>query len=260
MKNKSDTKTCKCCLIEQPQESFMIKRDKGKLYRMGKCKSCYSIERKPSAAKFRQLNKDKIREKYANQCPNKKRAKFKEYYLKARTNPTRVEKMRESGRNSYFKNRDKVIVQRKKYEQRPEVIAKRNETLRYRRTHDIDFILKSRLRYRLRHVLDKLPRGKLYKSKSAIELVGCDLDFLKSYIESKFTEGMSWDLVVNGEIQMDHIKPCILFDLKDIEQQKVCFHYSNLQPLWKLDNYKKNASYEGVYHNIVRREQNRLKK
>ena len=41
-------------------------------------------------------------------------------------------------------------------------------------------------------------------------------------------------------IEIDHIRPCYAFDLTDPKQQKKCFHYSNLQPLFKDDNRRKN--------------------
>lgn len=76
-----------------------------------------------------------------------------------------------------------------------------------------------------------------YRSGSCLQLLGCDITFLKKYIESKFTEGMSWDNY--GEWHIDHIIPCYKFDLSDPEQQKICFNYKNLQPLWAKDNLRK---------------------
>lgn len=46
------------------------------------------------------------------------------------------------------------------------------------------------------------------------------------------------------EIEIDHIKPCKLFDLTKEEEQRECFHYTNCQPLWWYDNNKKGATYQ----------------
>jgi len=54
-----------------------------------------------------------------------------------------------------------------------------------------------------------------------------------------FIAGMSW--ANYGEWHIDHKKPCALFDLRDTDQQRACFHYSNLQPLWAFDNRSKGA-------------------
>ncbi|NBT08982.1 MAG: hypothetical protein EBS98_09300, partial [Chitinophagia bacterium] len=40
---------------------------------------------------------------------------------------------------------------------------------------------------------------------------------------------------------LDHIQPCASFDLTDPSQQKKCFHYSNIQPLWAKDNWSKGS-------------------
>ncbi len=48
----------------------------------------------------------------------------------------------------------------------------------------------------------------------------------------------------HGERHIDHIKPCAEFDLNNPEEQKKCFHFSNLQPLWAEENISKGAKYE----------------
>ena len=71
-------------------------------------------------------------------------------------------------------------------------------------------------------------RGRKKYSKFR-ELVGCSDEFLKEYLESLFKGGMSWDNHGCTGWHIDHIKPCASFDLTDPEQQKECFHYTNLQ-------------------------------
>lgn len=84
------------------------------------------------------------------------------------------------------------------------------------------------------------------------EYLGCTIEFFKEYISSMFVEGMTWDNWGRGKGKwhLDHIIPCANFDLSDIEQQKICFHYSNQQPLWEHDNLSKSSKYNGVrlYH------------
>jgi len=60
-------------------------------------------------------------------------------------------------------------------------------------------------------------------------------------LESKFTEGMTWKNYGLGGWQIDHRIPCQDYDLTDIEEQRKCFHYTNLQPLWAMDNFLKNG-------------------
>ncbi len=43
---------------------------------------------------------------------------------------------------------------------------------------------------------------------------------------------------------IDHIKPCSSFDFSIKEEQYKCFHYTNLQPMWGLENMSKNDKWE----------------
>lgn len=102
----------------------------------------------------------------------------------------------------------------------------------------IDFKLLCNLRSRLKYALNGTS-----KSARTMELIGCTTEFLREYLSSKFIEGMSWDNYGGKDVRlgwhMDHIIPCASFDMKDAEQQKRCFHYTNLQPLWGIDNLRK---------------------
>ena len=49
---------------------------------------------------------------------------------------------------------------------------------------------------------------------------------------------MTWDNY--GKWHVDHIIPVSRFDLTDPEQQKICFHFTNLQPLWGGENIGKS--------------------
>lgn len=79
-----------------------------------------------------------------------------------------------------------------------------------------------------------------YKVATTMKLLGCSVDFLREHLEKQFLPGMSWENYGRAGWHMDHIKPCDSFsDLSDPAQQRECFHFSNLQPLWAIDNIKK---------------------
>lgn len=82
------------------------------------------------------------------------------------------------------------------------------------------------------------------KSARTLELLGCSLAQFKAHIESQFQNGMSWENY--GQWHIDHIKPCVSFDLSNPLEQKTCFRYSNLQPLWAKDNLKKGAKMPNI--------------
>ena len=80
-----------------------------------------------------------------------------------------------------------------------------------------------------------------YKSKGSLSLTGCaSWDELKTYLENKFQKGMTWENYGKDGWHIDHIKPCASFDLTKESEQKKCFHYTNLQPLWAKDNLSKS--------------------
>lgn len=89
-------------------------------------------------------------------------------------------------------------------------------------------------------------RSRLYAASSGVqrlestkELIGCSSSELKKYLEKQFASGMSWDNRSTWHI--DHIIPCSSFDLTDLKQREKCFHYTNLQPLWAIDNMRKGS-------------------
>ena len=105
-----------------------------------------------------------------------------------------------------------------------------------RASKDMDFRLRGSLRARVRSAIYADCGRKAVRTMS---LVGCSIAELRAYLEAKFTSGMSWDNY--GEWHIDHIKPCASFNLADEKQQRECFHFTNLQPLWAQDNMRKGA-------------------
>jgi len=105
---------------------------------------------------------------------------------------------------------------------------------------DPNFKMKHFLGNRIRKVLG----GWIKKSKKTQELIGCTIEQLWIHLESKFQKGMTKENY--GLWHVDHVRPCASFDLTDPKQQAICFHYTNLQPLWAIDNLKKGAKHETI--------------
>jgi hypothetical protein len=100
--------------------------------------------------------------------------------------------------------------------------------------------MRSNVRARARHAIK---RGMANKCGDTMELMGCSWDELKTHLESQFTGKMSWGNYGLRGWHIDHIKPCAKFDLTLDSEQKKCFHYTNLQPLWAEDNWAKGDKY-----------------
>ncbi len=103
---------------------------------------------------------------------------------------------------------------------------------RYR--SNIQFKLTKILRSRIRMAIKTNA-----KVGSAVSDLGCSIPELKKYLESKFQHGMTWKNLSKNGWNIDHIVPLDSFDLSDREQFLKACHFTNLQPLWAIDNMKK---------------------
>lgn len=101
---------------------------------------------------------------------------------------------------------------------------------------DIQFLLRKNLRSRLYAAL----KGKI-KRGSAIKYLGCSVDAFKKHIESQWEPGMSWENYGNksGQWSLDHIVPLSAGDLRDSDFFSEVCHFSNIRPMWHLENIKK---------------------
>jgi len=118
------------------------------------------------------------------------------------------------------KNKERVTSYRKKYESK-----KKNDPV-----YKIARACKSRLH-------DILKYKRLKKTRKTAQALGCDWETLKIHLESQFTEGMSWDNFGLNGWHIDHIIP--LSSAKTEEDVYKLSHYTNLQPLWAIDNIRK---------------------
>jgi hypothetical protein len=229
---------------EECRKCFQIKTiPKGKTW----CKECKNDYEKLRKSKFTETKKDEEKQK------------SQEYYKKIKENVTEIVIDDTETKICSVCNEDKTLDKyfvakckgtiraackeclskdRKEYYQvNKKQINKQTSDYKVARCKvDPEFKILKTLRSRLYHALKNQKADKKYRTK---QLTGCELSFLKGYLEAKFTEGMSWEN--RGEWHIDHIKPCCSFDLKEEEEQKKCFHYTNLQPLWAAENLSKGG-------------------
>lgn len=207
-----DTKICKVCLINQPLSEF-YKEKKREVWKTS-CKSC---ERAKSAA-YKLANLEKVR------------AGYRDY---ARKNADRQKANREK---YVIEKKDRIAQKAKEYWSKPENRARKAANKRAHYQSNAHFRILDNCRTRIYKAL-KHNR----KSQSTLDLIGCSLEQLRLHLESQFRDGMTWDN--HGEWHIDHIKPCASFDLSKPDEQKKCFHYTNLQPLWAVENILKRDIY-----------------
>lgn len=118
----------------------------------------------------------------------------------------------------------------------------RNEWRQNRKAADHSFWVMENCRRRITKAIQDYAPGK--KSAATMRLIGCSLENLMNHLESLFLPGMSWEN--RSRWHIDHKTPCAAFNLADPEQQKACFHYTNLQPLWAQDNIRKHAKIQNI--------------
>ena len=168
--------------------------------------------------------------------PNKVRAKARAKYRKMREDPEHLKKLRAYHRE--YSKRYSQTEKRKSYRREwAREWNKKNAKKIYKQRRGRPYErLASVIRAR---IYDVLKHG--YKSDRTENLIGISIKELKTYLESQFKEGMTWENYGFYGWHIDHIKPLSSFDLNNPEEQKKAFHFTNLQPLWAKDNLKKHA-------------------
>lgn len=160
-----------------------------------------------------------------------------------------LEKMKAEDPERYaaYRERQLAIDRARKAEKRkhPDYWPKFNAYQRARRERDP----RIKLAQALRNTISSALRGR-YKAGTFIELIGCSQKELVGHLERQFAEGMSWQLYGHGKGKwsVDHVVPCASFNLSDPDQQKLCFHYTNLKPMWFVENCSKNSIHDGRWH------------
>jgi hypothetical protein len=138
-------------------------------------------------------------------------------------------------RRWYLKHRRQDILRVTKFQNDHPDLCRKWKKNAYK-SRGINARIAHRLRGRLHAALRCRGVKKIYKT---LDLLGCSCDYLRKHLEKQFKPGMTWENF--GKWEIDHRLPCVSFDLTKKKQQKYCFHYSNLQPLFVDEHRRKTA-------------------
>lgn len=217
--NKDGYKNC-CKLCQKHYSKEYYKNNTSKLIQYTKkWKENNKDKISKTGKEWREKNKEKIK-KYEKEYSLINKEKKSLYYLKNK------EKYQKCRKEYYLNNKEKIKEKNKEW-----LINNKEKRKEYIRNYIPTDNAKLAKAIR-KGIMQTIKRYDTKKSDSTMKLVGCSMKFFREYIESKFTKGMTWENRGNNGWHFDHIRPCSSFDLSDPEQQKICFHYTNLQPLW----------------------------
>jgi len=243
---------CSTCKEELPIDLFTLRKNKkGDHYVGTVCKKCTSLYKKQYALKHQSEISEyksswylrerdryliKFKERYSNNIVDE-RQKHKIYrdshkeesalLMKAYYDANKDE-LKEKNKIYYVENKESILNQKKEY---------------------IQSNLSAQIGHNLRGRIWSALKGG-HKGDRLFGLMGCSFDFFKQYMENLFKDNMSWNNYGKNGWHIDHIRPCASFNLTDPEEQKKCFHYTNLQPMWSSENISKGSRYNGIIHRL----------
>ncbi len=209
-------KMCTKCRQEKDYEAFP-KNKRNKTGRHTQCRACHK-EYKQKIWYPKHKEEERAYHKTPEYKEIAKRSRQKAYWSDPERRAERLRKSRERRRTPEYRVKQAASAQRK-------------------RLANPSYRIRTNLSTRLRRILKGLGGN---KADSIRGLIGCSLAELVKHIESKWQTDMSWENYGPYGWHIDHIMPCASFDLTDLEQQKACYHWTNLQPLWAADNISKS--------------------
>lgn len=226
-----EVKCCRVCNEEKPLDCFQFRNDTKK-YR-NDCKVCQTnhvkqqqlrTSYKPGENRFqKKIEANNSDTKICTKCGETKEISCFQQRTDTKSKTYRNDCM--TCRNEYVGNFKRTSEKSKK---------RQNERQKERRKDDPAFLMNQRIRSRLGKALRA---NNTTKTEHLVDIIGCTIPFFKDHIEKLFKPGMSWD---EKNFVIDHIIPVSYFDLTSVEEQKICFHYTNMQPLTFTENAKKS--------------------
>lgn len=238
---------CYKCKADKPEEEFS-RRTKSKRGYSDWCKLCQHNYHK----QYYSESKDVIKE-YKRKIESKikvyNEVYMPQYYL------THKDKLKLNSKRYQIENKNKLFDKKQSYAKNY-YLSHKKEKVNYQKQYKLKNpgymtnYVKERSKVDINFKIHKILRSRfkaIFKNKikhtSVINLIGCSLNDLKLHLEAQFKPEMNWQN--HGKIwEIDHIIPCSKFNFIELEEQQKCFHYTNLQPLFKTTSIAKELGYK----------------
>lgn len=228
-------KNCGKCNQELPTENFYRNRSTKDGF-SHYCKDCYKSNYGSNRAFENRTHRVSVLEKQCTRCGV---VKSVECFGNNKNTRDGLQCACKSCDSEYYR------ANREKYKKRYE--SKRDDLIEYQKQWNAEnkskrVALKKSFRYRLiknayNRYNDKMREKGIPVDLPFEEILGCSYCKFLDHLRSLYQPGMTDDNY--GEWEMDHIYPIYSFDLTDKKQQLKCFHFTNIQPLWKKDHLEK---------------------
>lgn len=188
----------------------------------------------------------------------------KEYRLQ---NKTYIQQQQQ---NFYTTNKETLLIKNKKYREENAVEINKQRKIYRQQEHvkertkqaNRDYLpikkekMKLKRKTDLNFQISEVLRSKIHKmikgkNTSYKLLIGCENEFLMNWLEFRFDDKMNWNNF-GSYWQIDHILPINSFNFSNENDKKICFHWTNLQPLTCIENRQKtNKMLLHYYHNNI---------
>lgn len=238
------TQICHKCKIEKPYTNEFFHYRKKPITLKKICKECcsknnkeYNLNHKKEVRKIKkqyyQNNKEEIIRKSKTYQENNIE-RYNSYQKQYRQDHS--EESKEYNKKYQMDHKEEIYNNFLRWKENNKEKTKEymNKYVKNRYEMEIQFKITNVLRSRIRMAIKNNA-----KSSNTINLLGCSIEELKLHIEKQFQPRMSWGNYGRNGWHIDHILPYDSFDLKNSEEQEICFHHTNLQPLWSKENRSK---------------------
>ena len=170
---------------------------------------------------------------------NKEKRKDPEYCLLTSAEASARQKQKRQNPDFCVQQAERSRERRRNPKHRAKYLAQLTRSSERRRL-DPRLKITARLRARLRMYVLRCLNGK--KSARTMELVHCDINALIAHLLKPFPVGTDIMALLKTH-HIDHAIPCIAFDATLVEEQRICWHWSNLQLLPDVENHSKSAKW-----------------